>query len=185
MGSDKGLLPFLGVPLVRRIAGRVRPLSDDIALITNAPDAYAFLGMPMIGDDAPGLGPLGGLRAALARSRAPIVAVIGCDMPFVSVELLRHCCDELAAHGCDAAVPASVDGLEPLHAAYRAATCLPAADLAIARRELRMGDFLGSVQAHVVAPEEWMAFDPHGLAFQNVNTPDEFAAAEAHARSLS
>lgn len=184
MGRDKGLLPFLGVPLIERVVARVRPLGDDIALITNSPGAYAFLGLPMLPDDAPGLGPLGGVRTALAHSRAPVVAVAACDMPFVNAGVLRRCCEELEAHSADAAVPASAAGLEPMHAAYRVGACLPAADAAIARGDLKMGDFLGQVRAHIVAPEEWGAFDPGGLAFTNVNTPEEFARAEAQARAL-
>jgi molybdopterin-guanine dinucleotide biosynthesis protein A len=185
MGSDKGLLPFLGVPLVQRVIERVSPLTGDITLVVNRPDDYGFLNLPTVRDAVPGLGPLGGLSTALAHSRAPVVAVVACDMPFVNAALLRHCCEELAAHRCDAVVPISPGGLEPMHAVYRVATCLPEAASALDRRELKMADFLGRIQAHLIAPEDLAEFDPDGLAFLNVNTLADFRDAERRARQLS
>jgi molybdopterin-guanine dinucleotide biosynthesis protein A len=185
MGSDKGLKSFLGVPLVQRVIERARSVSEDILLVTNAAEEYRFLGRPIVPDVVAGCGPLGGLSAALSHSRAPILALVACDMPFVNAELLRHCCDELIAHRCDAVVPMSPDGtLEPMHAAYRVSTCLPVALASLDRRELKMADYLGRVHAHVIAPEEIAQWDPDGVAFLNVNTPEEFTAAEWRARQM-
>jgi molybdopterin-guanine dinucleotide biosynthesis protein A len=183
MGKDKGLKLFLGRPLIERVVARVQPLSNAITLITNHPADYAFLGLQMFGDETPGLGPLGGMLTALTHCSTPRLAVVACDMPFVNVPLLAAACDALEADGCDAAVPLSKGGPEPLHAVYRVDACAPVSREMVTRRELKVGDWLGRVRTHFITYEEVARFDPDGLAFINVNIPEEFRAAEAMAKT--
>jgi molybdenum cofactor guanylyltransferase len=46
-------------------------------------------------DLKPGCGPLGGIYTALMTTRADVVLFLACDMPFVTVELLRRLVDRL------------------------------------------------------------------------------------------
>ena len=90
-GVAKGLLPApdSGEPLVARLRHKAESLGLRCVLVGAAP-AYAGLGLEMIGDDPPGLGPLGGLRALLrAAAGAPVLA-LACDLPFVSRALLAR-----------------------------------------------------------------------------------------------
>ena len=88
MGQDKALLPFLGRPLVSRVIDRLASLADEVLVTTNQPEAYAFLGLPLLPDLKPGRGALGGLYTAVASAGSPLVAVVACDMPFVSPEVI-------------------------------------------------------------------------------------------------
>lgn len=179
MGRDKGLMAFLGRPLIQRVVERIRPLSDDILLVTRRCDDYRFLGLPMLSDLVPDRGPLGGVFTAMARHPATVMAVVACDMPFVNAALLEHARSQLEARGCDAVVPLVEDRPEALHAVYRVAPCLQAARAALAAGELKMMAWLDRVHAHFLSADEVAGLDPDGLAFMNVNTVEEFRAAEA------
>jgi molybdopterin-guanine dinucleotide biosynthesis protein A len=178
MGEDKALRLFLGQPLIARVLARVEPIADEVFVVSNRPSAYAFLNCALVVDVLPGRGALGGLHTALSIATNAAVAVIGCDMPFVSaVLLLRQY--ELLCHGeVDAVIPRTKNGWEPLHAVYRRATCQPAVRAALDAGLWRMSDWLETVRLRALAEEEVRQFDPQQHAFCNVNTPAEFAQAE-------
>ena len=178
MGEDKALKPFLGRPLIQRVIERVSPIADEIIVTTNRPDDYAFLGFRLFPDPKPGRGALGGLYTAIASASKPIVAVVACDMPFASAELIEAATRLLVENEADVAIAKSDEGYEPFHAVYRRAACLPAIESAIQADLWKVIAWFPKVKVHILAPEEIGRFDPEGLAFWNVNTPEEFARAE-------
>ncbi len=182
MGQDKALMPFLGRPLILRLVERLRPFADRLIVTTNRPQEYAFLDAPLYPDVQPGVGALGGLLTALSVAETPFVALAACDMPFASGALLRFGAERLAATGGDVFIPRSAHGLEPLHAVYRRETCLDAVQAALAAGQRRMISWFSSVQVEQAGRDLWGAFDPDGVLFLNVNTPEEFRAAEALAQ---
>lgn len=178
MGEDKALRPFLGQPLIVRVLARVEPIADEIFVVTNRPAAYEFLNRPLVADIIQGRGALGGLYTALSVATHAAVAVIGCDMPFVSAALLRRQHELLCAEGVDAVIPRTENGWEPLHAVYRRTTCLPAVRAALDAGVWRMTGWLDTIRVRALTGEEVQHLDPRHLAFCNVNTPEEFAQAE-------
>ncbi|MDZ4159376.1 MAG: molybdenum cofactor guanylyltransferase, partial [Anaerolineaceae bacterium] len=104
MGSNKALLPFLGKPLIQRLAERFSPIADELIVITNHLGDLAPLGLRLVADIAPGSGALGGLLSALAAARQPLVGVVACDMPFASPELLAAARDLLVESGVDVVI---------------------------------------------------------------------------------
>ena len=177
MGRPKALTPFLGEPLVARVLGRLRPQAG--ALYLNASGAkYAGFGAPMVEDALRwrGAGPLAGVAAALARADADGLAFLvtaPCDAPFLPRDLVARL---MAAGQGGAAVAISDTGLEPMFA------LLPVSALAQVEAALTAGrasprsvlEGLGAAR---------VAFPSQGDPFANLNTPEEFAAAEALARS--
>ena len=65
-----------------------------------------------------------------------------------------------------------------MHAVYRGATCLPVIKTAIQANQLKVIDWFSSVRVRELSLDEVTAIDPAGLAFRNVNTPEEFSQAE-------
>ena len=184
MGQNKALMEFCGQPLIARVAARVCPAADETLVTTQEPELYAFLGLPMFADIFPGKGALGGLYTALAAARGERVLVVGCDMPFVSRAMLLRMLAVMDAEGVDVVIPETENGLEPLHAVYRRETCLPAVEGALAREQRRMIAWFPEVRVRVFRQDEVAAEDPQGWAFLNVNTPEEFAEAQAQALQL-
>ena len=178
MGEDKALKTFLGRPLIQRVMERLAPIADEIIVTTNRLDAYTFLNLRLIPDLKPGRGALGGLYTAIASAHHPIVAVVACDMPFASSRLFEAMSKLLVEEEADVVIAKSEEGYEPLHAVYRRDICLPAIESAIAADQWKVIAWFPQVKVRVLTPEEIKSADPEGLAFWNVNTPEEFAKAE-------
>jgi len=184
MGQDKGLLLLLGQPLIARVMARVASLGDEVLVTTNRPEAYRFLGVPLFEDIYPGMGALGGLYTALNVARHPLVAVVACDMPFASPEILAAARERLLEAEVDVVIPQSEDGYEPFHAVYRRDICLPAVKDALEAGERRLISWFPAVKVSTLSAEEASRLDPLQLAFWNLNTPEELRQAEQMARLI-
>jgi molybdopterin-guanine dinucleotide biosynthesis protein A len=182
MGEDKALKPFLERPLIQRVVERLAPIADEVIVTTNRPDDYRFLDLRLVSDLRPGRGALGGLYTAIASASRPMVAVAACDMPFASATLLRAASRVLIEEEVDVVIPKSEEGYEPLHAVYRRETCLPAIQAAIDADQWKVIAWFPKVKVRVLTSDEIKLYDPSGLAFWNVNTPEEFSKAETIAQ---
>jgi molybdopterin-guanine dinucleotide biosynthesis protein A len=115
MGTDKALLLVDGVTIIERIVRAVTEITTDIVLITNRPESYAFLNLPVVRDTLPHAGPLSAIYDALRTSKHELVLVIACDFPVITTEALR----ELLHHECrHATVPLVHGRMQPLCAMY-------------------------------------------------------------------
>ena len=175
-------MPFLGKALIQRVAERLAPVADELIVTTNRPEAYRFLGLPLFADLLPGRGALGGLYTALTCASHPAVAVVACDMPFASAALLEHAHALLLQEQADVVIPKSAEGYEPLHAVYQRETCLPAIKAAIAADQWKLIAWFPQVRVIPLTGDTIASLDPAGIAFWNLNTPEEFASAEETAR---
>ena len=104
-------------------------------------------------------------------------------MPFASAELIQLSVKIMENENVDVVIAKNDEGYEPLHAVYRRETCLPAIESAINADQWRVVSWLPQVNLRVLTSEEIQSADPAGLAFWNVNTPEEFARAEELATS--
>ncbi|HYD51648.1 MAG TPA: molybdenum cofactor guanylyltransferase [Gemmatimonadaceae bacterium] len=177
-GAPKGLARLAGSRVLDRVAAALRQSADSLLLVANDPDAASWLpGVPVVRDETPGCGPLGGLQAALRRTARPVL-VVAWDMPFVTAPLLRALRDAGERAGPGAVLPEGPDGLpEPLCAWYDGAA-IAVVDALLARGERRMSA-LAEALAVERLPRDAVARcgDPARL-FANVNTPDDLARAE-------
>jgi len=171
-GVAKGLLVLDG----ETIAGRALHLFDDLfggaLVVANDPAPYAALGAALVPDAIAGKGAPGGLHAALAASPTPWVFAAACDMPFLS----RRAIDLLACRrgGAVAVVPHWQGRYQPLCALWSRA-CLPAFEAALRGGDPSLQEMVRLTGAAVVEEEAWRSIDPEGLAFENVNTPEDAA----------
>jgi len=178
MGRDKGLVLFLGKPLITRVLERLSPIADEILITTNNLEGYRFLGVPLFSDQVTGRGALGGLYTALIAAQQPNVAVVACDMPFVNARLLAAQHERLLEKMCDIVIPDNGEGLEPFHAVYRREACLPYIKTAIDEGEWRVDAWFSQVKLETYSKTEIVKFDPELLCFINVNTEEELIEAE-------
>ncbi len=178
MGQDKALMPFLGGPLIQRVVDRLTPIADEVIITTNTPEDYRFLGLRLFPDLIPDRGALGGLYTALSCARSPLTAVVACDMPFASPTLIEAMSRLITQEDADVVIPDSGGGLEPMHAVFRRETCLPAIKSAIDADEWKLISWFPQVKVRIMRPDEVARYDPNGLTFWNLNTPEEFAEAE-------
>ncbi len=187
MGQDKVWLVLDGQPLIERTARRVLPVAAEYIFSTNTPERILALmaALPVpgraVGDTYLGAGPLAGLHAGLAGAHCDLVLALAADMPFVSLDLVRHLVEQAA--GYDVVMPHVLSPhsgeatKEPLHALYRR-SCLPAITAHLSAHDLQAFSFLPDVRVRNVQPDEMRALDPDLLSFFNVNTPEDWQRAQ-------
>lgn len=175
MGRDKGLVRLGDRPLIEHVLGRVSGLTAGVWITTNRPEAYAYLGVPLAGDEIPGAGALFGLRTAFRTVSNEYVLLVGCDMPFLQPPLLVHLLS-LTLEG-DVVVPHWGGFDQPLCALYHRERCLAAVEVALAGGRRQMTSWYGAVHVRRVPPAEVARHDPQGRSFFNVNTPGDLANA--------
>lgn len=191
MGFDKATASFLGEPLVHRVLGRVAPVAGELLVTSVRPRELAFLeAEPVHGlavqvcHDLPGgPGAMRGIASSLDAAARPLVAIVACDMPFVSADLIFALAERLVRDGLDACVPRTSRGLEPLCAVWRRETCLPIARELLGEDSQRIRFLINRVKTGFLEEGEIVAAAGSLLCFENVNTPEEFVRAEAIARS--
>lgn len=182
MGEDKALKLFLGRPLIERVIENLSPIADEMIVTTNRPAEYGFLNHRLVADLKPGRGALGGLYTAVASAAHPFVAVAACDMPFASKNFFESAYKLMVKEEADIIIAKTEEGYEPLHALYRRETCLPAIETAIDADKWKVTAWFPQAKVRTLSPDEMKTFDPSGLCFWNVNTPEEFAKAEELAK---
>ncbi len=174
MGRDKALLQLGGQTLIERVIAAAHPLAYP-CLIVGDPAAYGHLGLPVLPDRRPKLGPLGGLYTALDATAAPVL-LLACDLPFLTPGFLRHLTDRRGPH--QAVVPYAAAGLQPLCALYEP-SCLAAVESAIQADQLGMRSLLHNLSLDLVREKDWRPYDERGLLFANLNAPEEYERAQA------
>jgi molybdopterin-guanine dinucleotide biosynthesis protein A len=171
MGRDKAFLPVGGYPVVERVIERVAPLSDDVMLVTNAPDRYRHLGHRMVDDAFPGTGALGGIYTAICAARYSYCLVVACDMPFLNTSLLRYLCG--LAPGFDVVIPLFKGFPETMHAVYGRG-CLEPIKQQLLTEHLKIIGFFDEVCVRYVEHSDLIRFDPKLRSFLNMNTPADW-----------
>jgi molybdopterin-guanine dinucleotide biosynthesis protein A len=182
MGQDKALVQLGGKPLIEHILDRIQGLGNEILITTNDPDALAYLGIRLENDPTPGVGSLAGLQTALRAASNSHVLILACDMPFVSRPLLKYMIKLSSA--ADVIVPQHAGYLEPMHAIYSNA-CLPYVDAALDEGHTRVISFYDQVRVRKVDEYELSRFDPQGMSFFNINTPEDLTQAKDYLLQLS
>jgi len=175
MGQNKALMSLGGKRLVNRVVAVMREVFGDLLMVTNTPEVYADLGLPMVGDVWPEKGSLGGVYSAIYHVTTPYCLVVACDMPFLNAAIMRYLITQMADY--DVIIPDVLDELQTLHAIYSKA-CLQPIERCLAAHRLRIVGFFPDVRVRTVTASELQPYDPQLLAFQNLNTPEEFQAAE-------
>ena len=183
MGQNKALMPLGDEPLIAHVIRQMESVTDELLLITNEPELYTPLKLPMYRDILPDMGALGGIYTGLTYAANRTVICVGCDMPLLQPNLLSHLTTLIDNY--DAVVPCveveerSASVLQTLAAIYTK-RCLPIIDRMLTGGELRVHALYDRIDTRIVQPQEWRRFDPRGLSFFNINTPEDFEIANRH-----
>lgn len=176
-GADKALAPLAGAPLIGWVQARLGPQVEALAVSARGdPARFGFLGLAVLPDPpeageadwGPVAGVVSGLRWAETIAAEWLVTT-PTDAPFLASDLVAR----LTGVAAPAAVIGRQGGLEPPFAAYRVdhrqviEGLVEAGERSLAGLLRRLGAFVRA------APEG------EDLAWTNLNTPADFAAAEA------
>ena len=173
-GQPKALMELGGRRIIDRVADVVRAVTDDLLLVTNTPELYASLALPMVPDVFPDHGSLGGIYSGLRAAPGDTAFTVACDMPFLTPEVARLVIDRAAL--ADVVLPTLGGRLETLHACY-AKSCLGPMESKLRQGQLRIAGFFDEVRVLAIPEDEVARFRDPELIFMNVNTPGELARA--------
>jgi molybdopterin-guanine dinucleotide biosynthesis protein A len=175
-GLDKSALDIGGRSILSRQIAVLQALTPEVLIVGGDP-AGVPAGVRIVPDRVPDAGPLGGLYTALLDTHAPVLVLVACDMPFLSLPFLQHLALRARDTGADVVVPRTGDGYHPLCAAY-ARTLLPRVTERLAARELEMAGLVRDTRHRLeIGPDELARFDPEALMLCNVNTPHDYRQA--------
>ncbi len=181
-GKDKALLTLEGVPMVRRMAGRISQVVDAIiiaardsaqceslAAISAVPD-----GAEVVCDPVRGYGPVAGILAGLSASKSEYSICLACDLPYVNPDVIDAIFGCAEANNSDAAIPKHPNGiLEPLHAVYGRSMVGACRD-AMEKGEHTIRGAISLLDKVLFVPVESLRrFDPDLRTFLNVNYPED------------
>jgi molybdopterin-guanine dinucleotide biosynthesis protein A len=175
-GQPKALLELGGKRIIERVVDAVGAVLDDLLLVTNTPERYAFLGLPMVPDAFPEGGALGGIYTGLRAAGGDAAFTVACDMPFVHPAIIRMVV-ERAGEG-DVVIPRSGAQLETMHAVYGKGCLLPM-EARLRAGQLKIVGFFADVRVVELDAAAMASHRAPDVAFMNVNTPEELARARA------
>lgn len=172
MGQDKALLEFDGRPQAERAARLLETCCSEVLLSARPGQDRKTLGRPVLEDRFLDFGPAGGILSALEERPEAAWLVLGCDLPFVTRGVLES-------------LLAGRDPWRPATAFRDPASGLPEPLCAVWEPRSRV-DLLGALAAGTSCPRRVLGGCgalllelPDPRALENVNRPEELAAARA------
>lgn len=180
-GQPKALLELGGRRIIERVLDAIAPVVDDVLVVTNTPELYAFLRLPMVADVYPDHGSLGGIFSGLTAATGDAAFTVACDMPFLHRDVARLVVAR-AGEG-DVVVPRVGQQMETMHAVYGKA-CLGPIEARLTAGRLKIVGFFDSVRVVEIDEADVARHRAPDVVFMNVNTPEELARARALAVEL-
>lgn len=174
MGYNKALLRVGGKTIMARVLASLQEVADSLLIVTNSPEEYALLNIPMTGDIFPGKGAFGGIYTALSASETLYSLVVACDMPFLNSGFLRYMAQ--VKEGYDIVIPKHSLGYEPLCAIY-AKNCGPKIEHLLKAGRLKIAELFPMVRMRYVEEEEIKPYNSSGMLFFNVNNQEDYLLA--------
>ncbi len=171
MGCDKAGLPWQGQSLLAHQLATLRTLQPAEIHVSGRPGvSYDAGSVPILADDTPGQGPMGGIATLLRRTRHKHLLVLAVDMPRMTADVLQGLLESCPADG--GVVPAHDTGWEPLAAIYPQ-RILPLLEAHLAARTYGLQKMLadacreGLMRTVRISPAQ-------RPAFTNINRPQEY-----------
>ena len=174
MGRPKSLLLFDGEPLIIHIVRALKRMFAETVVVAAPEQELPDLPAILVRDKVAYQGPVGGIYYGLQSAAGKICFVTSCDVPFLNPALISHLVSQIPNY--DVVVPHWEDRFQPLHAVYRRSV------LALLKEQLNRGELrpvylFDKVKTLKISEDEIRRFDPEGLSFINMNTPDDYERA--------
>ena len=188
MGRDKAQMSVGGAKLFERGANALSAICEQrVALIGRAGSEFDCA-LPLLCDirtEGEVRAPIIGLYTALTYAATPWIAILACDLPFVTPDLMGRL-GRLCTNEFDAVVPVQPDTRpQPLCAFYRREKCFPVVETMIRQGDLKMQTLLSPIRTRFVQFDEISDLDGSADFFLNVNHSDDYKTAQKKANEAS
>ena len=169
MGFNKAQAEMHGESMLIRMIDKLKEITQTI-VVSSGNVSYPNIPYPQIPDEFPQCGPLGGIYSVLKASSTSLNLVVSCDIPLVSISLLKYIVDNATNSDSLITVPVDhEDQLQMMCAVYRK-EILPFLEQQIVSHAFKMKNLLDLVSVNYInISKEHSLYDEH--AFMNVNRP--------------
>lgn len=202
MGFDKTRLSINGEKWLDRLIGQLPSEFDQVLVITNRQDKDFESKAELVPDVFPGMGPLGGIHAALSQAKSKYVYIVSGDMFGINQNYARYMMEKLteaqkksilsehctmvetgrvAANSEEAekSVPEICvtridDWIEPLNSFY-AADLAPEMEKLLSANNTYLLDFIHSKNCLYIPEKEARQFSPDWAMFDNINSEEDLS----------
>ena len=90
MKTNKALLRLGNMPIIEIMLKKMKQNFDHLILSSNSPELFSYLYVPIVKDIYLNRGPLAGIHASLSSSSTEKNFIISCDIPLITVELIKY-----------------------------------------------------------------------------------------------
>jgi molybdenum cofactor guanylyltransferase len=172
LGRNKVIEKIGNRSLLERVVSTLSSFNKEILIIigedSTLPQLTGYKRLKIVKDIYPGKGSLGGLYTGLISSGSLFNVAVGCDMPFLNLDLLRYMMS--LTESVDVVIPKTNNNvLEPLHAIY-SKNCLNKIEMLLNQKRLSILELYPLVKVRYVEYSEIDRFDKNNLSFFNINT---------------
>jgi molybdopterin-guanine dinucleotide biosynthesis protein A/molybdopterin converting factor small subunit len=175
MGRPKALLLFDNKPLIVHLVDTLQRIFAEVVVVAAPEQELPSLPFSrLVCDEVPYQGPVGGIYYGLKAAGGEFCFVTSCDVAFLNTFLISYLISRISNH--DVVVPHWQERLQPLHAVYQKRV-LPLLEEQLERGELRPVYLFDKVRTCKIGEDEIRRFDPEGLSFLNMNTPEDYQIA--------
>jgi len=185
MGQNKAELLLGGRTLIDRAAEALFPIANTVHAVGNLTSETTSL--PIIQDHPPlgnSRGAIVGLYTALVNAKTEWIAVLACDLPFVTGKLMTRMVDILGeledsqVNSVDAVFAEQPDGRsQPLCGLYRRDSCLPEIEKMLSDGDWRLQQLRERLNPRIIRSSEIEDIRGAEFFFFNLNTPDDYRSA--------
>lgn len=166
----KAFIKVNGEKIIERNLKIMKHLFKENFIVTNQPEVYSHLKVPLLGDVYDIRGPMTGILTSLLNASNNWVFISACDMPFINEHLIRYMASKRDNH--DAVAPMLKGKAEPLFAFY-SKRLIPRMEKAILANKTGPKDFLNNKRVKYINTEEIKNIDAKTMSFINLNTPED------------
>ncbi len=169
MGFNKAEADMHGASMLNRMIDKMQQLTHTLIVSVGA-TPYPNIKLPQIPDEFPQCGPMGGIYSVLKTYNSSLNLVVSCDIPLVSVSLLKYIVSEARNNNAQITVPVDQTGeLQMMCAVFRKEV-IPILKQQIDSGAVKMKGLLELVSVeYIKINENHPLYDEH--AFINVNNP--------------
>lgn len=170
MPELKAFIEINGQKIIEKNLDISKHIFEEICIVTNQPELYSHLGVPLLGDIYDSRAPMNGILTSLLNSSSKWVFISACDMPFINRHLIEYMAKK--RNNLYAVVPRKGGRPEPLFAFY-SIRCFSAMEKSFLSGEKSLHTFLHkhSKRVQYISSKEIKKIDPEFSSFINLNTP--------------
>ncbi|CAN7291874.1 molybdenum cofactor guanylyltransferase [Paenibacillus sp. LjRoot153] len=179
-GKHKALLPVQGEAILLRQLKEMSRGCEQIIVVTNDIETLQPLlvgvkdiDVQCVSDHYLQKGPLSGIHAAMKVASAAHVWIVGCDMPFISIDAAKVMTELCRESNLDAVIPKIEGRLHPLHGIY-AREVGPETELLLGQQSYRLMGLLEHLDWQSVDGDYLLQRGLRTNFVTNINTPEEY-----------